>query len=87
MRTGSLGPQEPVRSRELPGGSTLGRMLGEFDLIGLLRERIAAAGAPEGDHVIVGSGDDAAVVEPLGTSHLRGRPRRGSALQALDLSP
>jgi len=43
-------------------------MLGEFDLIGLLRERIAAAGAPEGDHVIVGSGDDAAVVEPRGAS-------------------
>jgi thiamine-monophosphate kinase len=43
-------------------------MLGEFDLIGLLRERIAAAGAPEGDQVIVGSGDDAAVVMPRGTS-------------------
>ena len=43
-------------------------MLGEFDLIGLLRERIAAAGATVGDHVIVGSGDDAAVVEPRGTS-------------------
>ena len=43
-------------------------MLGEFDLIALLRERIAAAGAPAGDHVIVGSGDDAAVVEPRGPS-------------------
>ena len=43
-------------------------MLGEFDLIALLRERIAAAGAPDGDHVIVGSGDDAAVVEPHGPS-------------------
>jgi thiamine-monophosphate kinase len=41
-------------------------MLGEFDLIALLRERIAAAGATVGDHVIVGSGDDAAVVEPRG---------------------
>ena len=43
-------------------------MLGEFDLIALLRERIAAAGAIVGDHVIVGSGDDAAVVEPRGTA-------------------
>lgn len=43
-------------------------MLGEFDLIALLRERIAAAGAGVGDNVVVGSGDDAAVVEPRGTS-------------------
>jgi thiamine-monophosphate kinase len=43
-------------------------MLGEFDLIALLRDRIAAAGAPTGDHVVVGSGDDAAVVEPRGAS-------------------
>src|SRR5687768_18494323 len=43
-------------------------MRGEFDLISLLRERIAAAGAPEGDRVVVGSGDDAAVVEPRGRS-------------------
>ena len=43
-------------------------MLGEFDLIALLRERIAAAGATVGDHVIVGSGDDAAVVEQRGTA-------------------
>ena len=43
-------------------------MLGEFDLIALLRERIAAAGATVGDQVIVGSGDDAAVVEPRGTA-------------------
>ena len=43
-------------------------MLGEFDLIGLLRERIDAAGAVVGDQVVVGSGDDAAVVRPRGTS-------------------
>jgi thiamine-monophosphate kinase len=49
-------------------GSILTGVLGEFDLIGLLRERMAAAGAVVGDHVIVGSGDDAAVVEPRGRS-------------------
>jgi thiamine-monophosphate kinase len=43
-------------------------VLGEFDLIALLRQRIAAAGATVSDHVIVGSGDDAAVVEPRGTA-------------------
>jgi thiamine-monophosphate kinase len=41
-------------------------MSSEFDLIGLMRGRIAAAGATEGDHVIVGSGDDAAVTSPRG---------------------
>ena len=43
-------------------------MLGEFDLIAHLRDRIAAAGAVAGDEVIVGSGDDAAVVVPRGIS-------------------
>jgi thiamine-monophosphate kinase len=41
-------------------------MRSEFDLIGLLRERIAAAGATVGDQVIVGSGDDASVTLPRG---------------------
>ena len=37
-------------------------MRGEFELIDLLRERIAAAGAATGsEHVVLGSGDDAAV--------------------------
>lgn len=34
---------------------------GEFELIELFRERIAAAGAPASDALLVGSGDDAAV--------------------------
>ncbi len=41
-------------------------MLSEFDLIGLLRDRIAAAGATDGDRVVVGSGDDAAITAPHG---------------------
>jgi thiamine-monophosphate kinase len=41
-------------------------MRGELELIDLLRERIAAAGAATGDGVVVGSGDDAAVTERAG---------------------
>ena len=41
-------------------------MRSEFDLIGLLRDRIAAAGATDGDRVVVGSGDDAAITAPHG---------------------
>lgn len=37
-------------------------MLGEFELIDLLRERVAAAGAGRSDRLVVPSGDDAAVV-------------------------
>src|SRR5688572_13804231 len=58
---------EPARTSHLIGPILTG-MLGEFDLIAHLRERIAAAGAVAGDQVIVGSGDDAAVVEPRGRS-------------------
>jgi len=43
-------------------------MLGEFELIGLLRERIASAGAGGGDRLVVGSGDDAAVTVPGGAT-------------------
>jgi thiamine-monophosphate kinase len=43
-------------------------VLGEFDLIALLRERVEAAGAPAGDHVILGPGDDAAVTLPRGAT-------------------
>ena len=43
-------------------------MRGEFELIDLLRERIAAAGAAEGERVLLGSGDDAAVTEPQGVT-------------------
>ena len=39
-------------------------MRGEFELIDLLRERIAAAGARSSERVLVGSGDDAAVTAP-----------------------
>jgi thiamine-monophosphate kinase len=39
-------------------------MRGEFELIDLLRERIAAAGASISARVVVGSGDDAAVTAP-----------------------
>ena len=43
-------------------------MRGEFDLIALLRERIAEAGATVGDRVLVPSGDDASVVAPRGNT-------------------
>ena len=43
-------------------------MRGEFELIDLLRERIAAAGAATGGRVLVGSGDDAAVTVPGGVT-------------------
>jgi thiamine-monophosphate kinase len=43
-------------------------MRGEFELIDLLRERIAAAGAGSSARLIVGSGDDAAVAEPGGAT-------------------
>ena len=43
-------------------------MLSEFDLIGLLRERIEAAGATVGDQVLIASGDDAAVTAPRGAT-------------------
>jgi thiamine-monophosphate kinase len=39
-------------------------MRGEFELIDLLRERIAAAGAGSSERLVVGSGDDAAVTTP-----------------------
>jgi thiamine-monophosphate kinase len=41
-------------------------MRGEFELIDLLRERIAAAGAGSSERVVLGSGDDAAVTAPGG---------------------
>ncbi len=41
-------------------------MRSEFDLIGLLRDRIAAAGATDGPQVVIPSGDDAAVTAPRG---------------------
>jgi thiamine-monophosphate kinase len=43
-------------------------VLGEFDLIDRLRERIAAAGASRNDLLILGSGDDAAVTVPGGAT-------------------
>ena len=43
-------------------------MRGEFELIDLFRERIAAAGAGTGVRVVVGSGDDAAVTVPRGVT-------------------
>lgn len=43
-------------------------MLGEFDLIALLRERLEAAGVDAGSRVVVGSGDDAAVTVPGGAT-------------------
>ena len=43
-------------------------MRGEFELIDLLRERLAAAGAATGERVLVGSGDDAAVTAPGGAT-------------------
>ncbi len=43
-------------------------MPGEFDLIGLLRERMAAAGPPVGARLVVPSGDDAAVTLPGGAT-------------------
>ncbi len=43
-------------------------MLGEFDLIALLRERVAAAGAASSERLVVGSGDDAAVTVPGGAT-------------------
>ncbi len=43
-------------------------MRGEFELIDLLRERIAAAEAETGESVVVGSGDDAAVTAPGGAT-------------------
>jgi thiamine-monophosphate kinase len=43
-------------------------MRGELELIDLLRERIAQAGAGSGDRVVVGSGDDAAVTSPGGVT-------------------
>jgi thiamine-monophosphate kinase len=43
-------------------------VLGEFDLIALLRERMDAAGAAGGDHIVVPSGDDAAVAVPPGAT-------------------
>ena len=39
-------------------------MRGEFELIDLLRERVAAAGAADSDRVLLASGDDAAVTRP-----------------------
>jgi thiamine-monophosphate kinase len=41
---------------------------GEFELIALLRERIAKAGADASGRVLVGSGDDAAVTAPAGVT-------------------
>lgn len=43
-------------------------MRGEFDLIGLLRERVEAAGAGGGERLVVASGDDAAVTVPQGAT-------------------
>jgi len=40
----------------------------EFDLIALLQERLEAAGATVGKRVVLGSGDDAAVTVPGGTT-------------------
>ena len=46
----------------------MGKAQSEFSLIGLLRERLDAAGATEGDRIRVGSGDDAAVTVPDGAT-------------------
>ncbi|CAN5137294.1 thiamine-phosphate kinase [soil metagenome] len=43
-------------------------MLGEFELISRLRERIAAGGADGSPHVVLGSGDDAAITHPPGVT-------------------
>jgi len=43
-------------------------VLSEFDVICLLRERIEAAGTGRGDHIVVPSGDDAAVTDPGGAT-------------------
>jgi thiamine-monophosphate kinase len=43
-------------------------MRGEFELIDLVRERIATAGARTGERVVVSSGDDAAVTVPDGAT-------------------
>ena len=43
-------------------------MRGEFELIDLLRERIAAAGPGSSERLVVGSGDDAAVTAPGGVT-------------------
>jgi thiamine-monophosphate kinase len=43
-------------------------MRGEFELIDLMRERIAAAGAGSSERLVVGSGDDAAVTAPDGVT-------------------
>lgn len=43
-------------------------MSGEFELIGLLRERLALAGVSAGERVVVPSGDDAAVTVPGGAT-------------------
>jgi thiamine-monophosphate kinase len=43
-------------------------MRGEFELIDLLRERIAAAGAESSERLVVGSGDDAAVTAAGGVT-------------------
>lgn len=43
-------------------------MRDEFELIGLLRERLAAAGPVDGGRVVLGSGDDAAVTVPGGAT-------------------
>ena len=65
---GQIGEEQGACQDQPAHRPILTGVLGEFDLIGLLRERIAAAGAVAGDRVIVGSGDDAAVVAPPGTS-------------------
>lgn len=49
-------------------GSNFERVLGEFDLIALLRDRLAVAGATSGGRLVVGSGDDAAVSVPGGAT-------------------
>src|SRR5688500_15322255 len=43
-------------------------MRGEFELIDLLRERIALAGADASERLLVASGDDAAVTAPDGVT-------------------
>ena len=43
-------------------------MRGEFELIDLLRERLAGAGGAGGQRVILGSGDDAAITLPTGAT-------------------
>jgi thiamine-monophosphate kinase len=46
----------------------MGRRRGEFELIAALRERLARAGAPEGERVLLGSGDDAAITSGDGVA-------------------